>query len=574
MSNLNNTINNNNSNPLYKKRMEDVAKILLERKTKLLYYNTINIENQSPTKKNNAIKNKGTIRDSLSSIFSAFKKNNNNNQNNNNNLTHSYSNKKENKFHRYIKHKSSEITKSTENISNNSNSSLENLFSNINNNENNKINKYKLSLTGKLEKKILKENEIVEEENYSSSSFEKEEYNFFNNNNNNDNESSNHNEIYEIVNTLVNEENIEQIKNLYEEIIIEFKNSKNKNKDENSLLKKKMLAYDYMKFIFGDDISTIIAQHSKNIEITEFIIYQIYYYISILYIKEEDLFQEDIIMSYLTGFIYSSENFNIISNIVIEENIQDLTISQNMLKTQNKIIKSLIPKISSFIPAELINILQSKKPIKFIINDLFNNSLVNNKLNNIEQIAMKIIEENKYLPEMNKNKYMYSLILDLDETLVHYIEEENRAYVKVRYGVENFLNDLSKIFEIIIFTENTKDYADIILDNIDPKHTLISYRLYREHIMNNNIKNIIKIGRDLDKTIIIDNDEECFAMQKENGLKIKTFNGEEDDRELIYLKNDLLYLINKTIKDDIKGDIRRFLPEIQKKMNDRYSICK
>ena len=335
-----------------------------------------------------------------------------------------------------------------------------------------------------------------------------------------------------------------------------------------------MLAYDYMKFIFGDDISTIIAQHSKNIEITEFIIYQIYYYISILYIKEEDLFQEDIIMSYLTGFIYSSENFNIISNIVIEENIQDLTISQNMLKTQNKIIKSLIPKISSFIPAELINILQSKKPIKFIINDLFNNSLVNNKLNNIEQIAMKIIEENKYLPEMNKNKYMYSLILDLDETLVHYIEEENRAYVKVRYGVENFLNDLSKIFEIIIFTENTKDYADIILDNIDPKHTLISYRLYREHIMNNNIKNIIKIGRDLDKTIIIDNDEECFAMQKENGLKIKTFNGEEDDRELIYLKNDLLYLINKTIKDDIKGDIRRFLPEIQKKMNDRYSICK
>jgi hypothetical protein len=34
----------------------------------------------------------------------------------------------------------------------------------------------------------------------------------------------------------------------------------------------------------------------------------------------------------------------------------------------------------------------------------------------------------------------------------------------------------------------------------------------------------------------------------------------------------LLYLVNKTIKDDKKGDIRRFLPEIQKKMNDRYNI--
>ena len=565
---MSNIINNNiNSNPFYKKNLEDVAKILLERKTKLLKYNTVNIDNQ--IKKNNS-KNKGTIRDSLSSIFSAFKKNNTN-QNNNYNLTYSYSNKKENKFHRYIKHKSSEFTKSTENISNNSNSSLENLFLNNNNNENNNINKYKLTLTGKLEKKNLKKNEIVEEENYSSSSLEKEEYNFFNNSNN-DNESNNNNEIYEIVNSLVNEENIEQIKNLYDEIIMEFKNSKNKKEDENSLLKKKMLAYDYMKFIFGEDISTIISQHSKNIEIIEFILYQIYYYISILFIKDENLIHEDIIMSYLTGFIYSLTNFNIISEIVIEENIQDLTISQNMLKTQNKIIKSIIPKISLFIPAELINILQSNRSIKFIINNLFKNSLLNNKLNNIEQIAMKIIEENKFLPEMNQNKYIYSLILDLDETLVHYIEEDNRAYVKVRYGVENFLSELSKIFEIIIFTENTKEYADIILDNIDPEHKLISYRLYRDHIMNNNIKNINKIGRDLDKTIIIDNDEQCFSMQKENGLKIKNFNGEEEDRELIYLKNDLLYLVNKTIKEDKKGDIRRFLPEIQKKMNDRNNI--
>ena len=121
---MSNIINNNiNSNPFYKKNLEDVAKILLERKTKLLKYNTFNIDNQ--IKKNNS-KNKGTIRDSLSSIFSAFKKNNTN-QNNNYNLTYSYSNKKENKFHRYIKHKSSEFTKSTENISNNSNSSLENL---------------------------------------------------------------------------------------------------------------------------------------------------------------------------------------------------------------------------------------------------------------------------------------------------------------------------------------------------------------------------------------------------------------------------------------------------------------
>ena len=572
MSNISNNKNESNNISLYKRSLEDVAKILLERRSKVLKYNTINEENQNLIKKNNnQIRNKGTLRDSLISIFSAFKKNNNNqnsnnNQNLNNNLTNSNSNKKENKFHRYIKHKSSEFTKSTENNSNNSNSSLENLFLN-NNNEF----KFKLTLTGKLEKKILKENEIVEEENYSSSSQEKEEYNFFNNE---DEDENNKSEIYEIVNTLVNEENMEQIKNLYEEIIIEFKNSKNKKEDENSLLKKKFLSYQYIKFIFGDEISTIITQHPKNKEIIEFILYQIYYFISILFIEEEEnIFKEDIIMSYLTVFTYSSENFNIISNIVIEENIQDLTLSQQTLKTQNKIIKSIIPKISLFIPNELILILQSNKPIKYIINSLFNNYLLNNKLNDIEKVAMNINEENKFLPEIDKNKYLYTLIIDLDETLVHYIEEENRAYVKVRYGAENFLSDLSKMFEIIIFTDNTKDYADIILDNIDHDNKYISYRLYREHIINYNIKDINKIGRDLEKSIIIDNDEECFSLQKENGLKIKNFNGEEEDRELIYLKNDLIYLMNKTIKEE-NGDIRKFIPEIQEKMNKRYSMSK
>ena len=47
-----------------------------------------------------------------------------------------------------------------------------------------------------------------------------------------------------------------------------------------------------------------------------------------------------------------------------------------------------------------------------------------------------LLERNKvkapFLPPLDTEKYKYSLILDLDETLVHYIEEENRAYVQVR----------------------------------------------------------------------------------------------------------------------------------------------
>ena len=52
----------------------------------------------------------------------------------------------------------------------------------------------------------------------------------------------------------------------------------------------------------------------------------------------------------------------------------------------------------------------------------------------------------------------YTLVLDLDETLVHYFqdEKEESAYVKVRMGTENFILTLAKYCEIVIFTASTQ----------------------------------------------------------------------------------------------------------------------
>ena len=50
----------------------------------------------------------------------------------------------------------------------------------------------------------------------------------------------------------------------------------------------------------------------------------------------------------------------------------------------------------------------------------------------------------------------------------------------VRPGTEEFLEQMSKYYEIVIFTAATQDYADWVLDKIDPEHH-ISHRLYRQH---------------------------------------------------------------------------------------------
>ena len=183
-----------------------------------------------------------------------------------------------------------------------------------------------------------------------------------------------------------------------------------------------------------------------------------------------------------------------------------------------------------------------------------------------------LIEKNKvkppFLPPLDTTKYTFTLVLDLDETLVHYIEEENRAYVQVRPFADYFLTELSKIFELVIFTAAAEDYADIVLNELD-KNNLICHKLYRKHTEPNNgifVKNLTKLGRDLDKCCIIDNNKDNFCLQPENGLHISSFLGDQNDNELLFLCNDL-----KKITAYKKKDIRPFIKEVDKAMKKRYT---
>jgi CTD small phosphatase-like protein 2 len=40
---------------------------------------------------------------------------------------------------------------------------------------------------------------------------------------------------------------------------------------------------------------------------------------------------------------------------------------------------------------------------------------------------------------------------------------------------------MSQLYEVVIFTAAMQDYADWVLDQLDPERQLIKYRLYRQH---------------------------------------------------------------------------------------------
>ena len=71
-----------------------------------------------------------------------------------------------------------------------------------------------------------------------------------------------------------------------------------------------------------------------------------------------------------------------------------------------------------------------------------------------------------YLPELNTKLYKYTLILDMDETLIHYCLFEDKAMYFVRPFCFEFLSKLKKYYELIVFTSATKDVSCIFLYNI------------------------------------------------------------------------------------------------------------
>jgi len=141
---------------------------------------------------------------------------------------------------------------------------------------------------------------------------------------------------------------------------------------------------------------------------------------------------------------------------------------------------------------------------------------------------------------MKKN---YCLVLDMDETISHTLKLPYGYYFLLRPGTIDFLKEVSKYYEIIIFTSSQKSYADNILNKIDIEGNLISHRLYKNHVIfekGKSVKKLNMIGRDLKKTIFIDNLRSNAKYNINNLCPISNWTGDIYDDKLIRLKYKLI----------------------------------
>ena len=250
-------------------------------------------------------------------------------------------------------------------------------------------------------------------------------------------------------------------------------------------------------------------------------------------------------------------------------------LSSNKNNNNSKPQKRAISQ-KKFLPSDIITQVPSSN---LYLNNLYTNN--QNNFNYLHQQAFTPINRRKKLYEddflipvkLPEFKGKKTLVLDLDETLVHssfFPFEKNdvvlnvnfdgvfyNIYILIRPGAEQFIQEMGKYFEIIVFTASIEAYASPLLDILD-KGKNIKYRLYREHCNFVNgvfIKDLKRLNRSLKDVIIIDNSPLAYAFDVDNGLPILSWFDNRDDKELIYLQP-ILKFLEKV--DDVRKYIKKF----------------
>lgn len=485
----------------------------------------------------------------------------------------------------------------------------------------------------------------------------------------------------------INYEILNKVYLIYEELKKEFDNIHNINtyskeyyihniEDEkmlrNCYFKCIVLGRDYFKvFLFGEEIQKIIKAFNFSLELGKFIIYQIYLFLSFIYLDENNNLESSTEMSYRTLILYSSQNFKTILKLVKNPQLRAEPKIMKGIKAKNKIIISILkliypniasnekikkfieednvdyfcvkymeeiwknkkevnrendiskPKYNSLGIIHLIILLKQNKELseklieiqkkvllialsnydtnknnykylnqgrnsnninnkcpldtnyitesfsstnKIISNNKDNKNLIekssssNNNLNtdkNNNPINFSITNNKYILPIINSEStnYKYFIFFELDETLVHYFEENNDSFVKIRWGVEDCFSQISDFCEISLISTSSQEYTEKIMEKLNRNKKYVSNIIYKEDEDDN--LNLSLINRDMNKCIYVCHEEEFFNAPKNNILTLTEFEGDESDREMLFLCKEL-----KRIKNEDINDVTQIIPDM------------
>ncbi|XP_053710146.1 mitochondrial import inner membrane translocase subunit TIM50 [Synchiropus splendidus] len=172
----------------------------------------------------------------------------------------------------------------------------------------------------------------------------------------------------------------------------------------------------------------------------------------------------------------------------------------------------------------------------------------------------------KLLPDPLKEPYYqppYTLVLELTDVLLHPEWSLSTGWrFKKRPGIDFLFQQLSPYYEIVIFTAETGMTAYPLIDSIDPQG-FVMYRLFRDatrYMEGHHVKDVSCLNRDTSRVIVVDCKRQAFCLQPFNGLALKRWDGNSEDRTLYDLAN-LLKTIAVSGVEDVRTVLENFALE-------------
>jgi len=172
-----------------------------------------------------------------------------------------------------------------------------------------------------------------------------------------------------------------------------------------------------------------------------------------------------------------------------------------------------------------------------------------------------------YAPSYSTDAPRKTLIIDLDETLIHSMAKGGRMstghmvevrlggpvsssgvqigpgvpilyYVHERPGCHEFLRKVCKWYNLIVFTASVQEYADPVIDWLERERKYFSGRYYRQHCTFRNgayIKDLAQVEPDLSKVMILDNSPMSYIFHEDNAVPIEGWISDPTDNDLLHL---------------------------------------
>ncbi|KAH8697012.1 NIF domain protein [Talaromyces proteolyticus] len=166
-----------------------------------------------------------------------------------------------------------------------------------------------------------------------------------------------------------------------------------------------------------------------------------------------------------------------------------------------------------------------------------------------------------------------TLVLDLDETLIHSLAKGGRMssghmvevklaapfpatspqgeaptnlgpqhpilyYVHKRPHCDEFLRKVCKWYKLVVFTASVQEYADPVIDWLEQERKFFQARYYRQHCTFRNgafIKDLSSVEPDLSKVMILDNSPMSYIFHEDNAIPIEGWISDPTDSGLLSL---------------------------------------